>query len=503
SQTDSVYFDLDTGSKVSEDQGWDLSFKRFHIQLNGGVSGSGGVQALVLEGREFDALEEAPLEGFSSDEPDADADNDSDPDNVFCNGESDWYEYDVGDHTLTSRQLTYVIASDQQKLYKLVLDGYYDAAGSPAQISFRWARLQGPAPEPGEPSTPDDAGEQDPPDAVTGASSADAGERDAGLPDASQPDASQPDAGESMPSASVTVSATSASEWVYLNAAGQVVTPADPATSLEWDLAFKRTELRTNSGSSGAGRGGAKLETRALAYDAISAADGYDFGVDTLFSSGAPGAAAVSQSSVLGKWYDYNPTTHVVSPGERTYIVRGAQGGLHKLRIVKYESGMFQLRLTPIQRTAREIDVDASASNVWAYVSLREGASVEVSAPLTDLRWDVALSRVRLRTNSGTSGSGMGGAADAANADPGAPGAVPAGFTVDAETSGNGGTISSNAALDAWYDYDVMTHVVSPKAKAFVVKTADGGLGALRVIAYNSGTYRLGISYAGAGASSF
>ena len=127
-------------------------------------------------------------------------------------------------------------------------------------------------PEPAEQSEPDDAGEQDPPDAVTGASSADSGQSDAG----------QPDGGGS-------------------DAGGAART-----------LAL-------------AGRGGAKLETRALAYDASSGADGYDFAVDQPISSGAPGAVAASQSPVLGKWYDYNATTHVVSPGDRTYLVRGAR----------------------------------------------------------------------------------------------------------------------------------------------------------------------------------
>jgi hypothetical protein len=61
-----------------------------------------------------------------------------------------------------------------------------------------------------------------------------------------------------------------------------------------------------------------------------------------------------------------------------------------------------------------------------------------------------------------------------------------------------GSTASSNAVLSAWYDYDVTTHVVSPRPAVFVVKTADGQLGAVRILRYNSGVYRLGLSFAGA-----
>src|SRR5262245_48704882 len=35
-----------------------------------------------------------------------------------------------------------------------------------------------------------------------------------------------------------------------------VVTPADPATSVDWDLAFEGTDVFTNSGPSGPGEGG-------------------------------------------------------------------------------------------------------------------------------------------------------------------------------------------------------------------------------------------------------
>src|SRR6478736_9404353 len=48
--------------------------------------------------------------------------------------------------------------------------------------------------------------------------------------------------------------ATKTDQWVYFNLANNaVVYPADPDHSDEWDLAFQRFKIKTNSGVSGSG----------------------------------------------------------------------------------------------------------------------------------------------------------------------------------------------------------------------------------------------------------
>jgi HmuY protein len=336
SQEDTIYLDLDRGRKVGASAGWDLSFRRFHVQMNGGVSGEGGVQALALESVAFEDVESAPEDGFSSDVQDGEADDDTDPDNVFNNGESDWYVYDVGDHTLTSKQLVYVVSSTEQQLFKFAIDDYYDQAGSPAILSVRWARLSGPAPEPAPSETLDDAGADA---ADSGASASDAGA-----------DAVEP----ATPTIKLTVEAGSSSDWVYVSLSGEIVTTADPETSLDWDLAFKRTELRTNSGASGPGQGGAKLVEGEIDFHQISEMDTSGFSIDEPFNSGAPGATEVSQNAVLGDWYDYNPMTHAVSPSALSFIVRSASGEHFKLRILSWRDGVFEIEVGPIGQATSE-----------------------------------------------------------------------------------------------------------------------------------------------------
>jgi hypothetical protein len=145
-------FDLDTGREATSERDWDIAFQRFKIKTNGGESGSGGVYVVQLEGQPFDELDQAPSMGFAADAPDSvgDAgDTDLDPDNVFNSGSADWYDYNVNNHTLKPKDITYVIASTEKRFFKFRIEAYYDSAGTPAKWKFHWKELS--APESGFP----------------------------------------------------------------------------------------------------------------------------------------------------------------------------------------------------------------------------------------------------------------------------------------------------------------------------------------------------------------
>src|SRR5690606_24970224 len=85
----------------------------------------------------------------------------------------------------------------------------------------------------------------------------------------------------------------------------RIVPNADSA-STQWDLAFRGTTILTNSGTSGPGQGGARIV--AAPFEQVAEAPSDDaFLVD---AAGAPATAG----SDAGDWYNYNPTTHVVTP---------------------------------------------------------------------------------------------------------------------------------------------------------------------------------------------
>lgn len=59
----------------------------------------------------------------------------------------------------------------------------------------------------------------------------------------------------------------------------------------------------------------------------------------------------------------------------------------------------------------KQITVDASDYTKWVYISFTKGKVVSISAPETDLSWDLGLHRYDFKTNGGTSGKGKGAAA--------------------------------------------------------------------------------------------
>ncbi len=122
--------DLDGNELVDiEDPTWDLAFQRFNVDLQDGLA------AVVLEAMDFDDVVEAPVDGWVSDEPDAD--DDGVPEYVFA----DWYDYDPDTHVLTPADRVYVVATTEEAAVKVVFESYYDEAGTPARITLRAAEV--------------------------------------------------------------------------------------------------------------------------------------------------------------------------------------------------------------------------------------------------------------------------------------------------------------------------------------------------------------------------
>jgi hypothetical protein len=483
------YLDLETGLAVTPsdpaaERTWDLAFQRFVILSNGGASGGGGGLVARVEGSSFDAITRAPDEGWIADAVDGPVDRDDTNDSAFTNGTNDWYLYDVATHALSPREdVVYVVQTPEAHFFKVQVLGYYDGAGSPGFLRFVWA----------------------PVDAPSSVVIADAG----ATPDAGPiADAYAPDVGGPLvPEGALSIDASSRDTFVYVDLDTRaVVTVDDPATDTVWDLALQRTLIRTNSGTSGPGAGGA-LAREGVAYEDVTRTGTLGFEVDHEEASGMPGAPPTSVSPLLGSWYDYDFTTHVVTPKDITYVVRGATGSYARLRIWRWEGGVFALSIEPVEVEPEtvEITVDASTTGVWSYVDLHRGAVVEVSDAATDTAWDLGLSRTAMRTNSGPSGPGdrgaMGGALDTLLTDFDATSSVPeSGYAVDETiTDPRPGSTpyAGNAVLGAWYDYDPATHGVSPRDTVFAVRLADGSLGKLEIRSYAAGVFVLGWSYAG------
>ena len=132
-----IYFDLDTGAKVdSEDETWDLAFMRFNIQVNGGVSGEGGVEVAYTDGTQLEDDPMPPDEGWFSDQ------EDSDGDGVLNYAFADWYDYDVMTHILTPKERVWFVIGTEGDVYALQIVDYYDEFGTSGYPTFQWKKME-------------------------------------------------------------------------------------------------------------------------------------------------------------------------------------------------------------------------------------------------------------------------------------------------------------------------------------------------------------------------
>lgn len=139
-----AFLDLDSGSALTASEAaqlnaWDLAFSRFQIKTNGGASGTGKVEAALIQDQPFDQVIAAPAGNYGVDELPG-PDPRTEPGFYF----GGWYDYDFITHTLTARNFTYVVKTTEGAYFKVQILDYYDDAGTPGVISMKWAAVPAP-----------------------------------------------------------------------------------------------------------------------------------------------------------------------------------------------------------------------------------------------------------------------------------------------------------------------------------------------------------------------
>jgi hypothetical protein len=133
--------------------------------------------------------------------------------------------------------------------------------------------------------------------------------------------------------ADYTVPATDSSVWLYLDLeTGTLVYPSNPEDSSEWDLKFQRYNIAVNGGVSGTGGVTVQiLEGLYDSYETATPSDALPWITDEADSNndGKPEYA-------FGTWYDYDFSTHILSPADRMYVLTATTGDVYKMRVVDY-----------------------------------------------------------------------------------------------------------------------------------------------------------------------
>ncbi len=206
------------------------------------------------------------------------------------------------------------------------------------------------------------------------------------------------------------VAATSTRDWVYLSFANGELTGIDPATSAEWDLAFRREIILVNSGDSGPGTVDAAV-LDGIAFEVIRWAPIAGYAVDA--TGDADGNALEDQ--VFATWFDYVYEEHHLYPADRRYVVRTPNGAV-RIRFDTYyaasdnNSGYPTFTWAwledggPLSGTATLLTADAASA--WVRILLREWVATDPPDPAASDDWDVGIFQAEVALNGGVSGPG-------------------------------------------------------------------------------------------------
>ncbi len=289
STSDWVWLDLVAGEVIAEPTNpadsldWDLGLRRQAIQVNGGVSGTGGMEVVPLAGVRYNDPITEPTEGWITDE--ADADDDADLEYAF----NSWFDYDSDDHTLAAADITWVVRAAGGELFKLRVLDYYDEAGTGGMIHLRWGPL-------------DDAV-----DADTGDSD-DTG--DTGVEDYINctDDATRAAATEAGGVTTTQLSTSSTSDWVCYDFGAGLVAEANDLAAQKWTM-VTTAEVAELPGAD---------------FDALSQAPVSGYVADDGYGSALDG------------WYEYDGASHLILPADKVYVLHTAADRWLKLQFTSY-----------------------------------------------------------------------------------------------------------------------------------------------------------------------
>ena len=134
-------------------------------------------------------------------------------------------------------------------------------------------------------------------------------------------------------------------DWIYFSFAEgkelQDINEDNRGQNLKWDIAFNRYNVRTNSGESGQGKGGA-LDTKSTDFAAVTSVPAGDFTVDVMGSitenlnSFPPPSINSPLNMLLGDAIEFAGPPPTYTPNNHIYIVRTADGKYAKIQIESF-----------------------------------------------------------------------------------------------------------------------------------------------------------------------
>ncbi len=117
-------------------------------------------------------------------------------------------------------------------------------------------------------------------------------------------------------------------QYTFFSFRNNAVVPKSDSATTQWDIAFKSTTIIVNGGVSGPGSGAVHIYNGI--FNEVQEAPESGYTTDT---ESGPAIVAMSGSG----WYNYNSSSHVVSPiPGRVLVFKTAQGKYAKVEIISY-----------------------------------------------------------------------------------------------------------------------------------------------------------------------
>ncbi|RLE16593.1 MAG: hypothetical protein DRJ28_01345 [Actinobacteria bacterium] len=127
-----------------------------------------------------------------------------------------------------------------------------------------------------------------------------------------------------------TLDATSLSDWVFFDFEKGLVVDSE-FLSPDWDVAFRRTKVLTNSGVTNPSGSGGAFDLGEVPLDVAGPPATVEFAVDVLGGDDDD----EPENPALGRWYSYSFISHIVSVKPNTYLVRT---GASRDALVQFDS---------------------------------------------------------------------------------------------------------------------------------------------------------------------
>ncbi|OUJ74773.1 HmuY family protein [Hymenobacter crusticola] len=119
-----------------------------------------------------------------------------------------------------------------------------------------------------------------------------------------------------------------AKHYTFYSLADNKEVPYTDSASTKWDVAFRSTTILTNGGTSGPGQGGAQVYSGL--FNELKTVPETDFAKDAATTKAVPTGSG-------NGWYNYDQTTHLVTPiAGRVLVIRTATGKYAKMEVTSY-----------------------------------------------------------------------------------------------------------------------------------------------------------------------